>query len=498
MPTTRLNALDQALDVAGSLTQSSSLTLSEEASFLGSIVSGQTGSAANITTFSSGLVTLTGLTGMTVSSVGRFMTISGAASGGNNGTFLIAAYVSATSVSVANASGVASDANSGSIVWTERNPYSLQDDLNYVRTDRAAIKGAAFSAAIPTYQRPTAVGTNVPANLTNIAGKTTDAKALVINRRFPNASVAATDTGITISSTGNLKHADATDRTGVPIQDGADAGAHEATYVEIINPATEAALEVLGGANDGYRIFGRTIAGASTSPDSVEIEFRAVPKGSPLSASVAYTWEAGQPTAIDLYYGFRERLDNLTETSLRTVLTNGIIGDADIQQDINDIRSTVGIGDNVTDLAGLLTNTGNYYPFSDLPDGTPSVVEALNTLNSEIGDRNYTGGILTDGQTLTASLQALATAITGSSSVRIIERLASDIAPGASHTLPGGNSYTIDGTNNGVNMWVFVRGVLQDPGPVTSYNDYEESSTTTVTFYKSLKTGDHINYVIYS
>ena len=57
-------------------------------------------------------------------------------------------------------------------VWTERNPYSLQDDLNYERTDRAAIKGVGYDAPIPTYQRPTAVGTNVPANLSNIATKT--------------------------------------------------------------------------------------------------------------------------------------------------------------------------------------------------------------------------------------------------------------------------------------------------------------------------------------
>lgn len=501
MVTTRLNSLSQALDIAGSLLQSAALISSEEPLFLGSRLSGQTGATASITTFGSGLITLTGLTGMTVASAGNFLTISGAASSGNNGTFLVAAYISATSVQIANASGVASDANNGAITWFERTPYSLQDDANYIRTDRAAIKGANFYDPIPTYQRPTAVGTNVPANLTNLASKTLDAAAWVVNRKFENATVAASDGYINISSTGNLKHADATDRTGVPIQDGADAGNLEASYVEIINPATEAALEVLSGGNDGYRVFGRTRAGTTgVSPNSVEVEFRAIPKGSPLSTSVAYTWEAGQPTTVDLFYGFRERADQLTETAFRTVLANGIIGDADMSQDIVDIRTAMGISDNVTDFSAVLTNTGADYVFSNLPDGTPSVSEIVNTINAQVGDRNYTGAILTDGQTVAASLQALASAITGggASGTRVIERLGSDLTAGTSHTLPGSMSYTTDGTGNGQNMWVFVRGLLQDPGLVTAYNDYEETSTTAITFHKLVKSGDHINYVIYA
>lgn len=496
MATRRLNALEQALDIAGSLVQSSSLVLSDEASFLGSPLSSQSGASASITTFSTGILTLTGLTGMTAASVGNFLTISGAATGANNGTFLIAEYVSSSSVRVANGSGVASDANSGSISWVERRPYSLEDDLNYARTDRAAIKGVAFSAAIPTYQRPTAVGTNVPANLANIAGKTTDAKALVITRKFAAVSVSNGDGYALLSDSGNMRHADATNRTGIPINDGADSGAHEATYVEIINPATEAALEVLS--DSTKRIYGRTRAGSnSTSPNSVEVEFRQVTKGAALSTSTAYTWEVGQATTVDMYYGYRERLDSLTETALRTVLTNGFVGDAGMHQDIIDVRTVIGVSDNNTDLSGVLTNTSNYYIFSDLPDGTPSVVEALNTINTQIGDRNYTGAVLSDGQTITASLQAIANAIGGSSVVRTIERLGSDLTAGSAHTLPGGISYTTDGTGNGQNMWVFTRGILRDPGLITDGNDYAETSSTSITFYATLKAGDHINYMIY-
>lgn len=88
-------------------------------------------------------------------------------------------------------------------------------------------------------------------------------------------------------------------------------------------------------------------------------------------------------------------------------------------------------------LVGHLTNTGNYFPFVNLPDVTPSVVEALNTLNAQIGNRDYTGAVLTDGQTITASLQALSNAITASSVVRTIERLSGDVSANVSHTLPG-------------------------------------------------------------
>lgn len=80
------------------------------------------GVVANITTVLNGVATLTGLTGMTPASVGHRITIVNAASGGNNGTFMVVAYVSATSVQVLNPSAVATDANNGSIHWMERDP----------------------------------------------------------------------------------------------------------------------------------------------------------------------------------------------------------------------------------------------------------------------------------------------------------------------------------------------------------------------------------------
>ncbi len=491
----RFNALDQALDIAGSILKSSSYTLADEANGLGPALAGQSGTAASLTTVTGGLQTVTGLTGMTAASIGDFLVIANGATPANNGEFRIAKYLSATSVQIANASAVASDGNNGSIQWTERKPYTLEDDLNYARTDRAAIKGVAYSAAIPTYTRPDAASTNVPASLANIAGKTTDAKALVTNRKFAAQTVAATNTFVTLTSAGNMKSATSTDRTGIPINDGFDSGNDLATYVEVINPATEAALEVIS--DNTKRIYGRTRQGSSTSPNSVEVEFRQVTKGAALSTSTAYTWEAGQPTTIDLYYGYRDRLDNLAETALRTVLTNGIVGDADLASDISDVRSTMGTADNTMNLGTYLTNTTSNYVFSTV-GASPTVVSALNALNGGVGARNYTGTILTSGQSISASLQALANAASAAGIVRTIERVSSDINAGAAHTIPGGQLYVLDSANNGLNMWVFVRGLLQDPGPIAAGNNYEETSTTSVTFYTKVRANDHISYMIFA
>lgn len=494
----RLNALDQALDIAGSLLQSDTRTLSNEPDGYGSPIAGQTGSAASITTVASGIATVTGLTGMTTQSVGRMLTLSNTATPSNSGTFLIVTFLSSTDVEVSNANAVAADGNNGSIVWTERYPYSLEDDINYIRTDRRLIKGTTnWYDAVPTYTRANATNVQVPANLTNLAGKTLDAKAWVLNRVFRADPVALGDGYSTITSVGQLQYADATDTTGIPIWDGFDAGNWAGTYVEIINPVTENYLTAYGGGVDGYRIFGRTRAGTTgVEPNSVEIEFRAVKPGADISTSVAYTWDGYQPTTVDYYYGYRTRADQIDDDAFRTVLTNGLFADSASSTAINNILTTIGtvLGDTYL----TLTNTGPYYVFNNLPDGTPSITEVLNTINEQIGIRDYTGPILTDGYTITQSLQQLANAISAANFVRVVERLGADINANVAHTIPGGYSYTPDPSNNGQNLVVYTRGLLRDPGPIVNNNDYAETSGTSITFYTKQKKDDHINYFIYA
>lgn len=78
---------------------------------------GRTGTHANVDTFSDGSASISGLTGMTAADVGNFLTISGAATTGNNGPMRIEQYVNATTVIVSNPSGAAPDANNGAISW---------------------------------------------------------------------------------------------------------------------------------------------------------------------------------------------------------------------------------------------------------------------------------------------------------------------------------------------------------------------------------------------
>jgi len=552
----------------------------------------------------------------TAGMIGKFVTVASATNGANNGTFLVTAVPSGTSISYVNASGVIEASTSAT--YDIYAPYSIGDDIDFIASDRKAIKGTAnHTSAIPTYERPTAVGTDVDANLTNIAGKTLDAKAWISTRKFENQAVAATNLVVTLSDAGNMQHADATDRTGIPIQDGADAANLESCYTEIINPDTGQALEVdgkargsidcdaggtdvlpadgdtvvlddgvnsavtfefdtnasvtetatlravdisaaaddddvrdalieaitnaptldisaysggaglvtlvnnLGGvagnvaitedvtdvdftvtgmtgglATTGQRIYGFTQAGSSTEPNSVEVKFYSIAHGAPISTANAYTWESVQPTTIDIFFPYRERLDNTDENAFRTMLVHGIVGDAALSQQVSDLLTAVGISGGDDDLSGVLTNLTNYFVFSGL-DTDPSVVEVLNEINEQIGDRDYSGAVLSDGQTITASLQALSNAIAGSSVTRIIERLSAAVPKNTAHTLPGANTYTVDGTYNGLNMDVFWRKQLRDPGPNTvESNDYAETSTTQITPYELIKAGDSINFMI--
>jgi hypothetical protein len=99
-------------------TSNASLTVTEEYG----------GAAANITTFTtvtsgqSTLITLTGLSGMLATDVGKMITLSGASNQNNNGTFPIVGYVSAASVTIYNPGATASDGNSGSITWIVMDP----------------------------------------------------------------------------------------------------------------------------------------------------------------------------------------------------------------------------------------------------------------------------------------------------------------------------------------------------------------------------------------
>lgn len=91
------------------------------------------GSAASVNSGATipGAVRISGLSGMVVGSVGRYLTLASAASAGNNSKtntpWVIVQYNSASSVDVLNPDAVPGDANNGSISWTECNPPTRSD-----------------------------------------------------------------------------------------------------------------------------------------------------------------------------------------------------------------------------------------------------------------------------------------------------------------------------------------------------------------------------------
>lgn len=76
-----------------------------------------------------GIVTVSGLSGMSPLDVGRILTIRGAATASNNGNFLIVAFIDPGSVQIASAAGVP-DANSGALVWTKPGAFITADNLS--------------------------------------------------------------------------------------------------------------------------------------------------------------------------------------------------------------------------------------------------------------------------------------------------------------------------------------------------------------------------------
>jgi hypothetical protein len=314
------NRLDQKLDIAGSQNQAENLVQSEEVLQLGSRIAGQLGFSASI--INSGVTTISGLSGMTDQSVGHFLTLFGANSSINNGTFLITLFNSSTSVDIVNVSAV-NDLNNGSISWLERASYSLEDDLNYIRTDRSDIKGVDYFAPVPTYTRPSDITAQIPANLSNIAGKTTDARSLVNTRKFEGVGPIVGNNFIHLFQAGQFPYANTVNRLGLPLHDHADSLNDNACYCDIIDPEDGAALNTI---SDGYKIFGFSRQGSSgVNGDSFEVELRYMQDDQSFAQSLPYIWETDQPSIVDIYFPFRESFADMDETALRTMVVHGVI-----------------------------------------------------------------------------------------------------------------------------------------------------------------------------
>jgi hypothetical protein len=317
----RINSFTQIGDVAGSVNIYQNMIPTEEPAGYGIPIAGKFGNNASIVSVdtTTNLAIISGLSGMTNQSLGRIISISNAAHPGNNTSLIINQIINSTTVRINNFLAfdiTASEANNGFLKWQERNTYSLEDDINYIRTDRVKIKGTAnYYDELTTYITPD--GYLKTSNLFNLAGKGTDGSSYTIDLIQYNLNVSNSNSFITFTKSNSLHHT-INSKLGIPLfDDGYYLDDYESCFVEICNSLTGEYFSVPSGPFSGERIFGLTKKGSSVSPNSVEIHFYSYNPGGNFNSNHSYTWNLGN-SSINIRYGYHQRLDQLNKSSLRT------------------------------------------------------------------------------------------------------------------------------------------------------------------------------------
>jgi hypothetical protein len=384
-------------------------------------------------------------------------------------------------------------------------------------------------------------GTTVSGSLKELSspshgtGNVLDAKSIIVPVEYPSGgatvAVSTTDSGTLI--TVSTQYAVDADRRGLPIYSSAtgtyydEGGEDRVVRVDLLDASND---QEFAGSN-GEVVFGRLWDGLDAPTGSgigtdVFVHFYTV--------SGTYTWDAGDPSDIKIIYPQRKILSEMDEWEwLRTDFVSSWEGDVELVEDISNLWSFTGAGDGVT--SPTWDNTTAYY----LLDGNPSDLEAgINDINDGVGDRDYTDGlVLTDNQTITASLELLNVAIgdrdyteenyvtdgeTVTSSIDALdmalwdlETTISGISAVAKYvytmtsatpaetgiTLPYGLAYTPNAsdTQPGLHMDIYVDGQLLAADYSTlGDNDYEETDVNTWTPHFAIRNKANITYFIRS
>ncbi len=351
---------------------------------------------------------------------------------------------------------------------------------------------------------------NEKMNLKVLADNWYGSKTKIIDVLTAPFTVANTDTGELYLTA--LGYADNTDRRGLVIQASTGTYHDEVALASIIlgkhkvmliDTDTDAEFtDASGNLIYGVLQDGSDNSGSGEGTD-VYIKFVYDNAGVPTD----YTWTSNDPTSVKAYMPQRKRRSELEEYDDRRLLVSSVVGDAEQAEDIAEIREALGIADG--DGAGDfdLTNTGNYFPFSELTLATATMEDIVNKLNEEIGSRDYTDeNIVTDGQTITESIDALDLFVgQGGFKSKIIERVTSVIGKGVAHAVPFATgsdntltSYKQDTGNFGRYMEVYVAGVklIVDSSASATDGQYEETTNGTITFRFNVRVGQVIEYKI--
>lgn len=439
----------------------------------------------------------------------RWIRITGS-SNGNDGWYYISGFVSATAIKLSPALAAAETG----LVWQMYNEPNLQDDINVALTQLREIIDPAqdwFQNMPRAFDPSSTDGSDTKTekmSMKVLADNWYGSKTKIIDVVATNPTVAPADTGFLLTT--GLGYADVTDRRGLVIQDSTGntyydeavlasviLGKHKVTISDALTQAEF--KDAAGGLIYGVLQDGADHSGSGEGTD-VFIKFVHDVAGVP----TAYTWTSNDPVSVICYLPYRKRRSELLEYDERKYSIAGIVGDAELSEDIAQIRGALGIADG--DDAGdwNWTNTGNYFPLA----GDPATVEgAINALNDEIGDRQYAeNNYIADGETITESLDKLDQALVrGGVKTKIVKRITATIVRGTAHTLPfasGSNplitTYRLDSAYLGQFMDIYVAGkkLVPDSSATATDGEYEETSTTQVTFRFNVVVGQIVEYVI--
>lgn len=398
---------------------------------------------------------------------------------------------------------------------------SLEDDLNVIRSIIKQIKsgdtgnwyddpGMYFD---PTNAGVSGITDSKQMSLANIKGHTLDAKTIILAVADDNSgsgyTVSGTSDGFLMSTT--VRYATTSGNiTGLPIY---ASTANNGTYkdegeynrivrIDVIDTSTDGEFETPG----GNTIFAKFHDGAdfSGSGDGTDVYVRFYEDDGSTYGSET-TLSGTSVTNVKLVYPRRRRMSDMSEWEwLRTDFVSSWEGDIELIEDISNLWSFTGAGDDVT--APTWTDTGSSY----LLAGGENLNQAADALNTGIGDLDFSASnYLTAVSTVAGGLSALDSAlndvedaVTAGVGEKYVESLSAPVTKNTLHDLPYGITYTpSSGTGReGKNMDVYVDGQLlaADTGlnGVNADRDYGETTISGITFRFDLQIGRNITYIV--
>lgn len=392
---------------------------------------------------------------------------------------------------------------------------TLQHDMNVLRTIVRQVKGGTnWFDDLGTYFDPTNTAsgdtTTKHMSLANIKGNTLDAKTVIIAVTNDNSAsgytVSGTSTGALLSVT--TAYATAADRRGLPIF---ASTANNGSYYDEDGEDRVCRIDVLDMSNDqefddgsGNTIYAKFEDAADHGGTGTGTDVFARFYKNDVECDLTGTGV----TSVKFVYPQRKVMSEVQEYEwLRTDFVSSWEGDVELVEDISNLWSFTGATDSDSSPQPW-TNTGGNYVFNSDPSNLQS---ALDEINTEIGDRTYTGNYITSDDPIADSLEDLDVKLKeiedeldATAGDKYVESAASLISANVEHGLPTGVTYTPYSTGDqvGKNMDVFVDGQLlaADTGVngANADRDYGETSTSGVTFRFDVQTGRNITYIVRS